>query len=106
MGTPVVTVGSTVLCAHGGKVTMVPAPRVKANGQPVVLQPLPSTVAGCSNPPPPANVGPCVTVNWLTGSLRVKVNGQPILLQSSASVAVPPGTPASVVVPEVRVKAT
>ncbi len=106
MGAPVVTVGSTVICAHGGKVTFTPAPRVKANGQPVVLQPIPAPVAGCANPPPPVNVGPCTVVNWLTGSTRVKVNGMPILLQSSSSIAVPTGSPATVVAAEMRVKAT
>lgn len=105
MGAPVLTVGSTVVCSHGGKVALSPAPRVKANGQPVVLQPVPSSVAGCSNPPPPINAGPCAVVNWLTGSMRVKVNGQPILLQSSTGLAVPTGTPTFVVQPEIRVRA-
>lgn len=105
MGVPVVTMGSTVLCAHGGKVTLIPMPRVKANGQPVVLQPTPGAVAGCAFPPPPVANGPCVTVSFLTGTTRVKVMGQPILTQASASTAAPTGTPAVVVMAEPRVTA-
>ncbi len=105
MGAPVVTTGSPVLCAHGGKVTLIPMPRVKANGQPVVLMATPGMVAGCAFPPPPVANGPCVTVSFLTGTTRVKVMGQPILTQASASTAAPTGTPAVVVMGEPRVTA-
>lgn len=106
MGVPVVTMGSTVLCSHGGKVTLVPMPRVKANGQPVVLISTPGVVGGCAFPPPPVANGPCVSVTFVTGSVRVLVMGQPIVTQASVSVAAPTGTPAVVVVPEPRVMVT
>lgn len=106
MGAPVMTVGSTVMCAHAGKVTLAPGPRVTINGEPVVLQSIPSVVAGCTLPPPPVNIGPCVTVSWLSATTRVKVMGQPILLQSSSSLAAPTGNPASVVKVQSKVTAT
>ncbi|WP_421658671.1 hypothetical protein [Leptothermofonsia sp. ETS-13] len=51
--------GATVLCAHGGQAQLTPLfPRVKVMGQAVVLQILPSTIAGCTNPPHPLTLGP------------------------------------------------
>ena len=61
-------------------------------------------VAGCANPPPPANVGPCVVANWVVGATRVKAMGLPVLLQTSQAICVPTGTPLSVVVANARVK--
>lgn len=97
--------GATLTCAHGGQAQpTVPNPRVRVMGQPVVTQVTPHTVAGCSNPPPPAQVGPCVLAQWLTGAVRVKSLGQPLLLQDSTSLCVPTGTPLTVVATQTRVK--
>ncbi|MBD1823545.1 hypothetical protein H6F51_13740 [Cyanobacteria bacterium FACHB-DQ100] len=97
--------GATVICAHGGQAQpTVPNPRVKLGGQPTVLQTSPYTIAGCSNPPPNANVGPCTTANWTSGSMRIKSMGQPVILQDSPSVCVPTGTPLTVAVAQLRVK--
>jgi hypothetical protein len=97
--------GATILCAHGGQAQpLMPNPRVKVGGQPTVLQSSPYSVAGCANPPPPANVGPCAVANWVTGAMRVKSMGQPVLLQDSRSICVPTGTPLTVAVTQVRVK--
>lgn len=97
--------GATVICAHGGQAQpMMPNLRVKLSGQPTALQTSLYTIAGCSNPPPPPNVGPCVTANWITGAMRVKSMGQPVLLQDSRSVCAPTGTPLTVVVAQLRVK--
>jgi hypothetical protein len=97
--------GATVICAHGGQAQPVmPNSRVKLGGQPTVLQTSPYTIAGCSNPPPVANVGPCVTANWTFGATRVKSMGQPVILQDSASICVPTGTPLTVVVAQLRVR--
>jgi hypothetical protein len=98
-------VGATILCAHGGQAQpSAPNPRVKVMGQPVVTQAFPHTVAGCSNPPPPANVGPCVIAQWVSAATRIKVMGQPVLLQDSSAVCTPTGTPLNVLVTQVRVK--
>ena len=100
-----VTVGTTVLCAHGGQAKpTVPNPRVKVMGQPTVMQPPPYVVAGCANPPPPVNIGPCVTAMWLKGSIRVKSMGMPLLLQDSQAICVPTGTPLNIIPTQMRVK--
>jgi hypothetical protein len=98
-------VGATISCAHQGQAQPTsPNPRVKVMGQPVVTQAFPYAIAGCTNPPPPANVGPCVTAQWVSAATRVKVMGQPVLLQDSKAVCVPTGTPLTVVVTQLRVK--
>ena len=97
--------GATVICAHGGQgQPTMPNPRVKVMGQPIVTQVAPYTVVGCTNPPPTANVGPCVTAQWVTGAVRVKAMGQPVLLQDSRSICTPTGTPLTVLVAQMRVK--
>ncbi|WP_088888986.1 hypothetical protein [Leptolyngbya ohadii] len=96
---------STLLCAHAGQAKpTAPNPRVRIMGAPVVVQPFPHVVAGCANPPPPANVGPCITAQWIVGAVRVKVMGMPVLLQDSQAICVPTGTPLTVILTQTRVK--
>lgn len=91
---PLLHVGATVLCSHGGQAQpTTPYPRVLVSGQAIVTQPSPYVVAGCTLPPPPAANGPCVTAQWITGSTRVFANGVPILLLSSQAICAPTGTP-------------
>ena len=98
-------VGATVLCAHAGQAQpTVPNPRVRVGGQPVVTQPMPYVVAGCTLPPPAG--GPCVTAQWVVGAVRVTANGQPVLLQDSQAICAPTGTPLNVLVTQVRVRGT
>lgn len=98
-------VGATVLCSHAGQAQpTVPFPRVKVGGQPVVTQSAPYTVAGCPNPPPPTSTGPCVTATWVVAATRVRAGGVPVLLQDSQAIAVPTGTPLTVVMTQFRVK--
>ena len=62
---PLLHVGATVLCAHGGQATpTAPNPRVLVSGQPTRDDAAPYVVAGCPFPPPPAGNGPCVTAQW------------------------------------------
>lgn len=97
--------GATVLCAHAGQaMPTAPFPRVKVAGQPVVLQPVPWTVSGCTFPPPPAANGPCVLANFVMGAVRVKAGGMPVLLQDSQAICAPTGTPLNVAVVQPRVK--
>jgi hypothetical protein len=99
-------VGATVLCSHAGQATpTVPNPRVTVSGQPTVLMTAPYMVAGCTFPPPPAANGPCVTAQWLTGTVRVTSNGQPLLVQSSQAICAPTGTPLIITVTQARVSA-
>lgn len=97
-----VHVGATVLCAHGGQAQpTVPNPRVLVSGQPTVLLTGPYVVAGC--PFPPVSGGPCVTAQWLVGTVRVLSNGQPLVVQSSQAICAPTGTPLVIVVTQPRV---
>jgi hypothetical protein len=100
-------VGATVLCAHGGQAQpTAPNPRVMVNGMPTVTQVAPYVIAGCAFPPPPSGNGPCVTAQWITGTVRVTSNGQPLLVQSSQAICAPTGTPTMIVVTQTRVTAT
>jgi len=90
---PLLHVGATVMCSHGGQaMPAAPNPRVLVSGQPTVLMTTPYTIAGC-----PFNVSsspvPCVTGQWVVAALRVTSSGQPLVLMDSQSVCVPNGTP-------------
>lgn len=100
---PLLHLGATVLCAHGGQATpSAPMPRVLVSGQPVATQAAPWLVAGCAFSPPQGN-GPCVTAQWVTGATRVFAGGQPVLLMSGQSVCTPTGTPLMPVSAQTRV---
>ncbi len=95
--------GATVMCLHGGQAQpMVPNPRVKVGGQPVVTQAGAYTIAGCSFVPPAP--GPCVTAQWLMGATRVMAGGVPVLLQDSQALCAPTSTGLNIIVTQVRVK--
>jgi len=101
---PILHLGATVLCSHGGQaVPTVTSPRVLVSGQPVATLGAPWTVAGCAMPPPIAGNGPCVTGQWLMGATRVLIGGLPALLQASPSICAPTGTPMMVAVVQTRV---
>jgi len=104
---PVLHLGATVQCAHGGQATpTAPNPRVLLSGQPVTTLGAPYMVAGCAFPPPTAGNGPCVTAQWIVGATRVLAGGQPVLLLSGQSVCAPTGTPLMPVSAQTRVIAT
>src|SRR5215475_422797 len=95
-------VGATVLCAHAGQAQpTAPNPRVTLSGQPSVLMTAPYVIAGC--PFPPVSGGPCVTAQWITGTVRVTSNGQPLLIQTSQAICAPTGTPLLPVAMQTRV---
>jgi hypothetical protein len=103
---PVVHLGATVLCMHGGQaMPTAPNPRVLVSGQPVSTLAAPYVVAGCPFVPPGGN-GPCVTAQWVVGSTRVLVAGAPLVLQTSQAVCAPTGTGLLVVATQPRVIAT
>ena len=81
---PLLHLGATVLCSHGGQATpTAPNPRVLLSGN-----------------------GPCVTGQWLLGATRALIAGQPALLQASPSICAPTGTPMMAVVAQTRVIGT
>jgi hypothetical protein len=97
-------VGATVLCSHGGQaLAIVPNPRVLVSGQPTALVTAPWVVAGCALSA--SGTPPCVTGQWVLGTLRVTSTGQPLVVQSGQAVCVPTGTPLIPVVSQVRVSA-
>jgi uncharacterized Zn-binding protein involved in type VI secretion len=80
---PLVHVGASAICPHGGQVTIISTnARVLVSGQPVATIADTFLVVGCAfavGPKPQ----PCVKVQWLVPAARVLVNGQPAILQTS-----------------------
>jgi hypothetical protein len=83
----------------------VPSPRVQVSGMPAATITAPYTVAGCAFVPPAGN-GPCVTGQWVVGTVRVTSLGEPLALLSGVSVCAPTGTPLLPVSAQTRVIAT
>ena len=97
--------GATVLCAHGGPAQpLMPNPRVRMSGQPVVTQSFPYAIAGCPFILPIGVPQPCLTAQWVLAAVRVKVMGQPVLLQDSQAICTPNATPLTIATTQVRVK--
>src|SRR5215813_1193838 len=79
---PILHVGATVLCAHGGQaIPTVPSPVVFVSGMPIATIAAPYAIAGCAFVPPAGN-GPCVTAQWVVGAVRVFSMGQPVVIMS------------------------
>ncbi len=96
--------GATVQCLHQGQAQpAAPNPRVKVNGQAIVMQTVPYTIAGC-----PLNISgapsPCMTAQWTKASLRITSGGIPVLLQDSQATCMPNGTGLIVALTQLRVK--
>jgi len=101
-----VHVGAQVTCSHAGQAKpTVPNLRVTVSGQPTVLITSPYMIAGCTFPPPPAANGPCVSGQFLSGTLRVLSMGQPLVVLSSQGPCVPTGTPLLAIVAQLRATA-
>lgn len=97
--------GAVVLCLHGGQaMPAVPNPRVLVSGMPTATIAAPWIVAGCPGIPPA--VPPCVTGQWVLGTLRVLSNGQPLVVQSGVAITAPGGVPLTPVSQQARVMAT
>ncbi|WP_171174996.1 hypothetical protein [Ruegeria sp. HKCCD8929] len=103
MSGPILHLGASVTCSHGGQALPVsPSARVLVGGQPAVAQTSPWTVAGCGFVPPGGN-GPCVTANYVVAATRVLIDGAPAVLMSSTSICSPTGTPLIPVQAQTRV---
>jgi hypothetical protein len=101
---PILHLGATVLCGHGGQaLPTAPVPRVLVSGQPVATIAAPYAVAGCPFASPP---GPCITAQWVVGAVRVLAMGQPVAIQTGVAVCAPNGAPLVPVVAQPRVIAT
>ncbi|HEX8246316.1 MAG TPA: hypothetical protein VF541_22625 [Longimicrobium sp.] len=98
---PLVHVGATIMCPHGGTAQVVPGnPRVAvsapvatmADAYPIVGCPFQIPVGAGTKPQP------CIRVQWLAPATRVAVNGAPAILQASAGMCfsaegIPQGPP-------------
>lgn len=88
MAAAILQFGCTMLCPHGGQVTVVPSQtQVLLGGQPALLASDVFVVAGCPFFIGPAP-SPCVKVTWLGAATQVKVAGQAPLLQSSVGLCI------------------
>jgi hypothetical protein len=106
MPAPILHVGATVLCAHGGQaIPTVPSPVVMVSGMPIATIAAPWTVAGCAFVPPAGN-GPCVTAQWVVGAVQVMSQGQPVVIMTGMASCVPTGTPLMPVMAQTMVLAT
>jgi hypothetical protein len=103
---PILHMGATVMCAHGGQaIPTAPSPRVLVSGMPIATIAAPYTVAGCAFAPPNGN-GPCVTAQWVVGAVQVLSEGQPVAILSGMATCVPTATPLVPVSAQMRVIAT
>ena len=99
---PLLHLGATVLCAHGGQATpSAPVARALVAGEPVATPAAPWLVAGRASSPPQGNA-PC-TAQWVVAATRVFAAGQPVLLMSGQAVCTPTGTPLVPVAAQTRV---
>ena len=90
---PILHMGATVLCSHGGQaIPTVPSPVVFVSGLPIATIAAPCAIAGCTFVPPAGN-GPCVTGQWVVGATMVLSHGQPVAIMSGVSICAPTGTP-------------
>ncbi len=100
MPAPVLNLGATVVCSHGGQATpLSPHRRVLVTGQPAATIASRYVVVGCPLTPP------CAVGQWLTGATRVLVGGSPLAVQSGASTCMPSGAPMLPVAVQSRVTA-
>ena len=96
---PILTIASTVQCAHLGTGTPAsPNPRITIFGQAVVTIATQYTIAACTFPAMTAgNSPPCVSGSFTTASTRVLSNTGYVLLADSQGTSLPNGTPLIVV---------
>lgn len=96
---PIVTANATILCAHGGRVTLIPRQtQVSVQGAPVMCEPdlVGAPIVGCPQVSPTTK--PCTTVvSTIPGpstSLKVMVSGRPayVATLNGLTDGVPPGT--------------
>lgn len=95
----VVTTGATIVCAHGGQVTLTPRQStVTAGGAPVLRETdiMGAPIVGCAQPPTISSKPCTVVVSILPGGSAptVAAGGLPVHLDSLSGMTdgVPPGT--------------
>ena len=77
------TTASSVLCPHGGQVTLFTAnSAVLVDGAPVLLETDVHPVAGCAFTVG-LNPSPCLRVEWSAGTTKTDIRGTPGLVKTS-----------------------
>lgn len=91
MADPLLHVGASVMCPHGGSVSTVPGnPRVLLAGQPTATATDQYPIAGCAFTLPGPKPSPCLTVRWLRPAARVLAGGQRVILTTSQALCLSP----------------
>ena len=102
MADPMLNKSSTIMCSHGGSVTIITTNvRVKVGGDYAITSADTYTVSGCPFQVPigtGTKPQPCTTLSWVKPAIRVKINGQPALTMSSSGLCksseqIPQGPP-------------
>ena len=96
---PIVTTNATIMCAHGGQVTLLPRQvQVQSQGGAVLREGdlAGAPIVGCTQPPSPSTKPCTVVVSTLPGSSAptVSAGGLPVLLATLSGITdgVPPGS--------------
>jgi hypothetical protein len=83
----ILTVGSTIMCLHGGQAILTTAnSKLLVDNLPALLESDVHAVAGCPFQIPfgtGTKPSPCVRIEWSAGSVRVAVNGAGVLVRTS-----------------------
>jgi hypothetical protein len=106
---PVLTISSTVQCAHVGSCKPVnPMPRVRIAGQAVVTLSTAYTVANCqATSMSGGNLPPCLSAQFtMVPSERAFTTTGPLLTQLSNGTSLPNGTPLVVAAGQIKVIAS
>lgn len=97
--------GATAICSHGGQAQSIANnPRVKVSGRAIVTMTSTYRVTGCPNPPPPEQLGPCLTAVWVSAATRVRASKIPVLLRDSQAECIPTATPLRILATQTRVR--
>jgi len=88
---PISHVGAQILCPHGAPANAPTSfPRVLVSGAPVTTLSDIHLVTGCPFTLPGPKPSPCVTAQFLVGSVRVLAGGRPLVLQASTAICQSP----------------
>ena len=103
---PVVTLTTQVQCAHLGKGTAAPNPRITIYGQAVMTIAAQYVIAACTFPAMTGgNSPPCTNGAFTTASTKVLSDQGFLLLADSQGTSVPNGTPMLIIPGQIKVTA-
>ncbi len=93
MASPILNIGATIACAHGGTGSAaVASSRVHIAGLPIATIATLYKIASCPFGPPSGN-GPCVSGKWSRERARVMSEGNSVAILDGTGICVPTGSP-------------